>query len=228
MDGLCRQGKVRRTRAVRSVSPASWNDESPMTEMMFSSLEEFLKNHEHTVAAIEAISTFAAVVVSLWLALASQRANKPRLKASVSTNIIMHSTLNDKNKPTYVVANITNTGIMPLSVPFAFFHWCASFKWGTWFITPHDYSASDEWVPQKKYPVEIKPRSSENFFLSEKSMFCDQFREVFATANFFDRCRFYYFKAIVITDDGKIFKVAINRRLRKELRELLRESIKAP
>jgi hypothetical protein len=195
---------------------------------MFSSLEEFVKNHEHTVAAIEAISTFAAVVVSLWLALASQRANKTRLKASVSTIIITHSTLKGKNKPTYVVANITNTGIMPLSIPFAFYHWHAPFKRGTWFIAPHDYSASDEWVPQKKYPVEIKPRSSETFFLSGKSMFCDQFRKIFVTADFFDRCRFYFFKAMVITDDGKTFKVNMDYRLRKELRELLREAKKAP
>lgn len=114
------------------------------------------------------------------------------------------------------MANITNTGIMPLSIPFAFFHWRAPFKRGTWFITPHDYSASDEWVPQKKYPVEIKPRRCETFR--------DQFGEIFAAANFFDRCRYYFFKAIVITDDGKIFKVAINRRLRKELRELLGEA----
>jgi hypothetical protein len=96
-------------------------------------------------------------------------------------------------------------------------------------IAPHDYSASDEWVPQKKYPVEIKPRSSETFFLSEKSMFRDQFRqEIFVTANFFDRCRFYFFKALIIMDDRKTFKVTIDRRLRKELRELLREAKKAP
>ncbi len=94
---------------------------------------------------------------------------------------------------------------------------------------PHDYSASDEWVPQKKYPVEIKPRSSETFFLSEKSMFRDYFRqEIFATTNIFDRCLFYFFKAIVVTDDGETFKVTIDRRLRKELRELLRGPKKAP
>jgi hypothetical protein len=116
---------------------------------------------------------------------------------------------------------------MPLSIPLAFFHWLAPFKRGTWFITPHDYSASDEWVPQKKYPVEIKPRYSETFFLSEKNMFRGQFREIFATANFFDRCRFYFFKAMVITDDRKTFKVTIDCRLRKELRELLREAKKA-
>ena len=80
------------------------------------------------MATIEAISTFAAVVVSLSLALAAQMANKTRLKASVSTSIITHSTQKGKNKPTYDVANITNTGIMPLSIPFSFFHWRAPFK----------------------------------------------------------------------------------------------------
>lgn len=42
-------------------------------------IEEFFKAHEHTVAAVEAVSTFLTVVASLALSLASQRANKAGL-----------------------------------------------------------------------------------------------------------------------------------------------------
>jgi hypothetical protein len=51
---------------------------------MLQEIEEFFKAHEHTMAALEALSTFAAVVVALVLSLVSQRANRTRIKAVVS------------------------------------------------------------------------------------------------------------------------------------------------
>ena len=57
---------------------------------MFQDLEEFFKAHEHTMVALEAVSTFAAVAVALVLSLVSQRANRTRIKAVVSATIIMH------------------------------------------------------------------------------------------------------------------------------------------
>lgn len=184
-------------------------------------LEEFFQKHEHTVAALEAVSTFAVVVISLALALISQRTNRTRVKAYASINKIVHSTLEGKEHPRYVTATIRNIGIMPVSIPLSFFHWIVPFKRGGWSVIPLDYSQSDEWVQQKKYPTEITPRASQTFFLTEIGMFREMFRDIFAEAGIFQRWQFYFFRARVITDDGKMFNVDIAANLRKELRALL-------
>jgi hypothetical protein len=194
---------------------------------MFNDLEEFFGAHRHTIAALEAISTFAVVVVSLGLALLAQRANRTRLKASASLSVIMHSTLEGKEKPTYVTAYVRNVGIMPVMIPLAFFHWRVPFGRGGWTVTPWDYSQGDEWVPQKRYPIEIKPRNSETFFLAEISVFRSTMREVFKGANLFERYRFRFLRARVVTDDNKIFDVKLCRTLRKELRELRHKAFDA-
>jgi hypothetical protein len=78
---------------------------------MFQELEEFFKAHEHTMAALEAVSTFAAVVVALVLSLVSQKANRTRIKAVVSATIIMHESIEAPNYPSYVSVVVTNNGI---------------------------------------------------------------------------------------------------------------------
>lgn len=191
---------------------------------MFDGLEEFCHKHEHVIAALEAISTFAAVVVSLFLALMAQRQNRTRLRASVQMNIIMHSTMEESEIPTYLTANITNLGMMPVSIPMSFFHWKIPFNRGAWNIIPLDYSQADEWVPQKRYPIEIRRGCSETFFLSEISVFKARHHNIFSTLSFVDRCRWYLMRAIVVTDDGKIFSAKVEARLRKELRALLASS----
>jgi hypothetical protein len=56
-------------------------------------------------------------------------------------------------------------------IPFSFFHWKAPFRGGAWLVNPWDYSQGDEWVSQKRYPVELKARASETFFLAEINVF---------------------------------------------------------
>jgi hypothetical protein len=195
---------------------------------MFAELEDFFKAHEHTVAALEAVSTLAVVVVSVTLALLAQRANRTKIKAFVSMSVMLHSTLEGKPKPTYVTVFIRNVGVMPVMIPFSFFHWKAPFKAGGWTVNPWDYSAGDEWVPQKRYPIEIKPRSSETFFLAEKSVFRSTMLEMLSGANFIDRCRFRFLRARVVTDDNKLFDVKTDCTLHKELRLLRDEAFRTP
>ena len=201
---------------------------SVLGDEMFAELEEFFKAHEHTVAALEAVSTFAVVVVSVTLALVAQRANRTKVKAFALMSVMLHSTLEGKPKPTYVTVVIRNAGVMPVMIPFSFFHWKAPLKGGAWTVNPWDYSAGDEWVPQKRYPVEIRPRGSENFFLAEKSVFRGTMLETFSGATFIERCRFRFLRARVVTDDNKIFNVKLDRTLRKELRALRDEAFKSP
>jgi hypothetical protein len=127
----------------------------------------------------------------------------------------------------YVTVLIQNLGLQPVSIPLSFFHWRVPLQWGEpfnrqgWLVTPWDYSQEDPLVPQKHYPVEIRPRSSETFFLADMDMFRQQFGEVFATANSFQRFRFRFLKARLLTDDGKLFDVRLSPQLRHELRLLL-------
>ena len=48
----------------------------------------------------------------------------------------------------------------------------------------------DEWVQQKQYPVEIKPRSSKLFTLQSMDMFREMCRENFTGATFFSDVSF--------------------------------------
>jgi len=80
---------------------------------MFDAIEQFSQAHQYTIAAISAASTFAAVVVSLVLALIAQRTNRTRIKAHASVSYIDHATLRGKPKPKYLTVMITNVGVIP-------------------------------------------------------------------------------------------------------------------
>src|SRR5208282_6893050 len=93
---------------------------------MLEAFEEFCKAHEKTIAFVEAFSTLAAVIVSLSFAYLAGRANRTRLKAWVDIKRIVHSTIPPETRLRYLTATITNTGIMPLRVPFGFFSLAAT------------------------------------------------------------------------------------------------------
>jgi hypothetical protein len=116
---------------------------------MFDALEQFLQAHQHIIAAFGAFSAFAAVLVSLGLALIAQRSSQTRIKARVTGGVIMHSTLIGKPKPEYVTVSITNTGNLPALIPLSFFRWKVPFGGGSWIVNPWDYQQHDQWVPQR-------------------------------------------------------------------------------
>jgi hypothetical protein len=90
---------------------------------MLNWLEQFSEANQHTIAALGAISTFSAVVVSLVLASIAQRSSRTRINARTAVSVILHSTLEGKPKPKYVTVAITNVGLMPVMIPLSFFHW---------------------------------------------------------------------------------------------------------
>jgi hypothetical protein len=83
-------------------------------------LEQFSEVNQHTIAALGAISTSAAVVVSLVLALIAQRSSRTRINARAAVSVMIHSTLEGKPKPKYVTVAITNVGLMPAMIPLSF------------------------------------------------------------------------------------------------------------
>jgi hypothetical protein len=183
-------------------------------------LEAFFAAHQHTVAALEAASTFAAVVVALALSLISKRANRTRIEARASVTQIVGGAI----YPTYVSVDITNVGLFAVTVPVAFFYWRVPFKRGWRLVQPLDYIQSDPWVRRNSYPVEIRPRSSQTFVLSDIAEFHSMLRDDFMGQTWLDRCRVAFLRADVRTDDGSLFKVQLDQSLRKEIAQIRRDT----
>jgi hypothetical protein len=186
-------------------------------------LERFAEAHQHTISALEAISTFAAVVVSLALALLAHRSSRTRIKALVGISFIAHRALEGKPKPEYVTVTITNVGQMPVTIPLAFFSWKIPFHREYWLITPWDYAQHDPLVPQRTYPTEIKPRTSTTFFLSDLARFRTTMTESFLGLKFL-QWRFSFIKAIVNTADGQLFTAKLTKEIRRELAKIPRRA----
>lgn len=180
-------------------------------------MEEFFKAHQYTIAALGVFGTFAAVVVALFNSVAALRASRTKIRARASINSIYHSTLQGKERPQYLVVSVRNLGIMPVHIPMGFFHWKLPFKRGLHEVLPLDYSAADDWAPQRKYPIEIKARGSDIFFLSDIGMFREYALNDFIGITVWSRFRSRFISALVFTDEGKIFKVTLDTSLRKEL-----------
>jgi hypothetical protein len=161
----------------------------------------------------------------LVLASIAQRSSRTRINARAAVSVIVHSTLEGKPKPKYVTVAVTNVGLMPVMIPFSFFHWKVPFRGGYWIVNPWDYSQHDPWAPQRIYPAEIRPRASTTFFLSEIDMFRSSLAEMLQEVRHL-RWRIRFMKAIVVTDDGKLFKVKLDKAIRRELAKV-RQTAKA-
>jgi hypothetical protein len=184
-------------------------------------LERFSDTHQHTIAALEAVSTFAAVVVSLVLALLAHRSSRTRIKAWVNVSFIAHQTLEGKPKPEYLTVRVTNIGLMPVSISMGFFQWKLPFHREYWQITPWDYARHDPWVPQRVYPTEIKPRSSQTFFLQDIATFRSTMAESLQPI-WLARWRIRFIKAIICTDDGQLFEAKLDKEVRRALPKIAR------
>src|SRR5690242_12939856 len=99
-------------------------------------LEEFARSHEHTIALVEAVSTFCAVVVSLWLAFFTHRSKRTKVTANVGVSFISHPSL--KGNPEYIVVSITNERNFPATIGMSFFTWKLPFWSGFWLVMPLD------------------------------------------------------------------------------------------
>jgi hypothetical protein len=183
-------------------------------------VEDFLKAHQYTVAALGVLGTFSAVVVALFSSVMALRASRTKLRARASINVIFHSSLQGRERPKYLVVSIRNMGIMPVHIPMGCFHWKLPFKRGLHEVLPLDYSALDEWAPQRKYPVEIKARGSDTFFLSDINMFREYVVKDFIGTTIWSRFCSRFVSASVFTEEGKVFKVKLDPSLRKELASL--------
>jgi hypothetical protein len=108
---------------------------------------------------------------------------------------------------------------MPASIPVSFFAWKVPFYSDYLQVLPWDYAQHDRWVSQRVYPTEIKPRTSETFFLSDLSSFRTTMAEKLQRIRLL-RWRICFIKAIILTADGRRFKVKLDKSVRRELAEI--------
>ena len=69
-------------------------------------------------------------------------------------------------------------------------------------------------ISQKKFPIEIAPRASERVFLSDVAMLEAEAKRMKATISFFRALRLRFIKAVVATDDGRLFRVSVGDKVR--------------
>jgi hypothetical protein len=184
---------------------------------MFEWFEEVCKSHEHSIAAFEALSTFAAVVIALWL---SHRAGATRLTAYVTKEAIFDAATDDR--PEYLVAVITNTGTMTFYISLSFLLWTRPYrKTVGWILSfPIDYWGIDKNIQQRTYPVELQPKASKHLFISDISTFRQVIRECLLSQTPASRIIFRFVRATIQTVDGKFFRAKISKSIRGELRQI--------
>ena len=184
---------------------------------MLEFIEELCKHHEHTISALEAVSTFSAVVVSLWLA---SRASQTRLTAYITKQVIIDATTTER--PEYLVAIITNTGVMTLYIPLSFLLWTRPYRKKTgWILNfPLDYYGTDKAIQQHPYPVELKPKATHHVMISEIATYRHVMQECLLSQSRIGRLIFRFVRSTVQTTDGKVFRAKISKEIREELREV--------
>ncbi|MGE5536320.1 MAG: hypothetical protein ACM3W7_12490 [Acidobacteriota bacterium] len=197
-----------------------------MPTVIFGTLEEFCKAHQFTIAALSALATFGAVLVSLAFGFFTLRSTRTRIKSTVAFSVVLHETLRGKPKPTYLTADIRNLGVMPVTIPLSFFRWKLPFDRGTYMVNPWDYLSHDVWVSQKQYPFEIKPRAAQTFFIADTERFHTELLKMFEQGGFLKRLQYRYMRVCIITGDGTIFRAKLDRKVRHELHQLIKASSK--
>jgi hypothetical protein len=184
------------------------------------SIENFLSEYPHIVSAFGALSTFAAVVVSLMIALWAQRTNRTKLTARIYVADIVLQGVEPENSPQYITVSITNTGTMPLRIPFSFLYWKMPFQWRiVHLVVPLDSFGGDRHIRQRSYPVSIEPRSNERFYVGTPELVRESMVEKWQKY----RWRLYFLRRfirfMVETEDGYRYKATMSVELRRIMAE---------
>lgn len=183
-------------------------------------IEAVLRNYPNTVSALEAFSTFCAVVTSLVIAFWSQRANRTSLKART---YIVHTYSGDMNvrpRPQYIAVSVINTGTYSAQIPLGFFFWKMPFTWQfSILITPLDFFSTDPFIDQRSYPVEVRPRTTQVFQISTPSAVRQELNRLwnhYPWIMYFGR---WLINFKVATEDGQLFGVKASRDVRRIVTE---------
>jgi hypothetical protein len=177
-------------------------------------VEDFFKAHQHTIAAIAAVGTLAAVITSLVLAYVARRADRTRLRARATLVTLLHDTIDPRSAPKFLRVDITNHGRWSVRIPVPFFYWKVPFKRGVMVARPLDHTNS-HWIGKKDYPTDVGPRTSESFFISDLATFRQEVKRIRGADTFVNRLRFRFIRAFVQMDDDETFRVKLSSHVRE-------------
>lgn len=191
-------------------------------------IEAWLNQYEATFHALSAFSTFAAVLVSLWLGVEALWAQAPRFRAWLTTNVV----IDDANlpagfRPEFVVVSITNKGTIPIRIPWSFFHWKPRFGRMTMLITALSFVENgreqyDHYAALLRTPVEVVPGQSQTIFLANLDQDERTLRQIVETSDtWLEYWNARLARPIVYAEDGTSCWVKISPEYRKRRRELL-------
>jgi hypothetical protein len=179
-------------------------------------IEKFFEAHQHTIAALAAGGTLAAVVTAIVLAFLRSRADRTKLTATADLYAIYDATIIDpESAPKFLKVIIRNHGKLPLRIQAPFFGWKLPFRGEAMMIIPLDLLGSSPLTPRKHYPTEITPRTSETFTLHDLATFKQEAKRMRGAPTFARRIRFRFIRAFVVTDDGAKFWVRIMPSVRR-------------
>ena len=190
-------------------------------------MEEFFRDYQYTFSAMAALGTMLAVIislvaiiVSLWL---SSNQHRSRIVAGAGKRVIDLKNgvmISDalykevKNTVEYVTVNISNVGLMSVSIPYQLFYIKVPFSKKVAVVNTMDSKHhNQEIVPQKVYPVKIEPNHSEIFFLSD----LESLKRGLDQIGFLRR---FFIGLYVSTGDGRKFKATMSDGLKKDIRNL--------
>jgi hypothetical protein len=185
-------------------------------------LEHFLDHYPRIIAAVEAISTFAAVVVALYLA---RRSETLRLRALLSIGL----SLTDPSR--LVILQINNIGVRAGALaPPPFFEWRVPFRRKRQPETMLSsinaaYSAS-----RHKIINEITVGSPMNIQVTDVDTFRTQFaRElpfIDQKLRHFPKTRLKRLGAVIYTNDDRRFRVTFAQAMAGEIRSLVEDYLR--
>ncbi len=119
-----------------------------------------------------------------------------------------------KNTIEYVTVNISNVGLLSVSIPYQLFYVKVPFSKKIAVVNTMDSKHHNPGiVPSKVYPVKIEPNHSEIFFVSDLKSLKSGLDQIGFLRRFF--IGFY-----VSTGDGRKFKATMSDALKRDIRSL--------
>ena len=159
---------------------------------MLKEIDGVLGRYPHIIAALEAIGTVAAVIVSLVLAFASRRAHRTPLRAEVTTLQLFVTDTLPSGRPGYTSVSVTNTGILALRIPFAFFYWKIPLYRTAFLVKTLDHYPGNPDFRQRSYPVEIQPNTTETFSISTTDRTAGNLKDIYQQSSALKRFLFRF------------------------------------
>lgn len=180
-------------------------------------LEHFLGHYPRIIAAVEAISTLAAVVVALYLA---RRSETVRFTALLTIGV------STTDPSWFVKLHINNIGIRSgVLAPPPFFEWRVPFRRHRQPETMVNTINTSYMIQRDKIPNTITVGSPFDLLVTDIDTFRSQFTGQLAliddTLRYFPKTRLKRLGAVIYTNEDRRFRVTFSKVISAEIRSLV-------